>query len=177
MKIHTKFFGEIDIEVDKIIEFHRSLSGFEGCTRFYLLPEDAEVPVFYFMQCVTNPEIAFTVGFAQQFGINYDDTLLTPDDARELGVQRVAQALVILHFSKNPKEPSPSSLAPKFIPHITAPMVINPVTRRGIQKELKNICWSATVTAVPDKLPQPEADANCQRFLAMLAAGLKVDQA
>ena len=116
------------------------------------------------------------MGFAQQFGINYDDTLLTPEDTQALGVKRVSQTLVILHFSRNPSEPSPTSLAPKFIPHITAPMVINPVTRKGIQKELKNICWSATVTAVPDKVPQPEADANCQRFLAMLEAGLKVDQ-
>lgn len=176
MKISTKYFGEVEIDEDKIIEFPRGLTGFDGCTRYYLLSEAAEVPVFYFMQCVSNPEVAFTVGFAQQFGINYDDTLLSQEDAQELGIQRVAQTLVLLHFSGNPKESTETSLAPSFVPHITAPMVINPVTRKGIQKELKNICWSATVTATQDEIPQPEADANCQRFLAMMAAGLKVDQ-
>ena len=176
MKISTKFFGEIEIDAEKIIEFPRGLSGFETCTRFYLLPEEAEVPVFYFMQCVTNPEVAFTVGFAQQFGINYDDTLLNSDDARKLDVQRVTQTLVLLQFSKN-SELSGSSPAPNFSPHITAPMVINPATRRGIQQELKNICWSATVTVTPDKTSRPEANDNCQRFLAMLEAGLRVDQA
>jgi flagellar assembly factor FliW len=176
MKIRTKFFGEIEIEEEKIIEFPQGLTGFAGCTRYYLLPEAEDVPVFYFMQCVSDPEVAFTVGFAQQFGINYDDTLLTSEEAKDLGLQSVSQALVILQFSKNEMDSSVSALSPNFVPHITAPMVINPGSRKGIQKELKNICWSATVTTAPEKIPQPEANANCQRFLAMMAAGLNVDQ-
>jgi len=60
MKLQTKRFGEIEIEENKIIEFKEGLPGFDHISRFSLLP-NGKSDMFYWLQSVDDPEIAFAL--------------------------------------------------------------------------------------------------------------------
>ncbi|MFH1980619.1 MAG: flagellar assembly protein FliW [Pseudomonadota bacterium] len=157
-----------------MITFIDGLPGFDNHGRYALLPEENEVPVFYFLQSIDDPDIAFTVSFAQKFGISYDDTLLSASEMRALGLGEFSEAITLLFISENRDHPHRRQFDPKFIPHITHPVVVNPKTRKGLYKELPGVQCSATVSAVSEKDGDPEkAREDYLRFLAMMQVGIK----
>lgn len=174
MKIQTAHFGERDVEESDIIYFPEGFPGFENKKRFALMPEDLEPPVFFFLQSVDDPTLAFTVSFAQKFGIAYDDSLLTSDDLSILELDGFSDAVILLLISENRDHPHRRRFDPKFIPHISNPMVVNPGKRKGVYKELPGVRCSATVTPVNE--PGGDAEKSREdylRFLAMMQAGVK----
>ena len=177
MKIQTTYFGEQAIDEAKILTFGEGLPGHESRTRFALLPEQSETPVFYFLQSVDDPDLAFTVGFATQFGISFDDTLLTADEAARLAVEGTQEVVVMLLISENRESLHRRVFDPKFVPLITSPLIVNPKTRNGLYKQLRGIRCSARVTAdntaaVAPVDPLAESD-DYMRFLAVMQAGVR----
>ncbi len=59
-KISTSRFGEIEINQDKIITLTSPFLGFPDDNEFVLLPHGAD-SVFWWLQSVNNPELAFVV--------------------------------------------------------------------------------------------------------------------
>lgn len=61
MKIKTRFFGEIDIDDTKIINFKYGLPGFENLKKFLFMFDDDENSPFYFLQSIEDLDIVFTL--------------------------------------------------------------------------------------------------------------------
>jgi flagellar assembly factor FliW len=60
MKLHTSRFGEIDIEIEKVLTFPLGIPGFEDKRSFIMLQLDLDIP-FSFLQSVEDGELAFLV--------------------------------------------------------------------------------------------------------------------
>lgn len=61
MKLHTKNFGEIEIDQQKIINFPEGLLGFEEEKQFVIINTEDEENPFQWLQSVTNPNLAFVI--------------------------------------------------------------------------------------------------------------------
>lgn len=60
MLINTTRFGTIDVDESRIIEFREGLLGFPECKRFSLI-QTTNDPVFFWLQSVEAPDLAFVV--------------------------------------------------------------------------------------------------------------------
>lgn len=174
MKIQTAHFGEREIDESSVITVIDGLPGFSEKTRFALLPEELDPPVFYFLQSIDDQDLAFTVAFSQKFGISYDNTLLTGSEMQVLGLNDFSDAIVLLLISENSDHPHRRQFDPKFIPHITNPLVVNPASGKALYKALRGVQCSAVVSVMPEENGNPEkAREGYMRFLAMMQAGIK----
>ena len=175
MKIQTVHFGERDIDEGSVITLIGGLPGFSEKNRFALLPEELDPPVFYFLQSIDDPDLAFTVSFSQKFGISYSDTLLSVSEMQALGLNHFSDAIVLLLISENRDHPHRRQFDPKFIPHITNPLIVNPAERKALYKALPGVQCTAVVSALSGENSDPEKSReDYLRFLAMMQAGIKL---
>lgn len=132
MKIDTRYFGEIELEEDKLIHFGNGLFGFEDYKDYTLLydSENGEDPLFSWLQCTTERELAFPVVNPQKVKPDYDpvieDGLL--DDLGEFG----EEDMVVLVLATVPSDVKKASV------NLRAPLIINVSTRKGIQLVTEN---------------------------------------
>ena len=174
MKIQTAHFGERGIDESSVITVLNGFPGFDGKERFALLPEEVDPPVFYFLQSIDDKDLAFTIAFSQKFGISYDDTLLSSSEMQLLGINDFSDAIVMLLISENSDHPHRRQFDPKFIPHITNPLIVNPASGKALYKVLPGVQCSAVISAVKEENGASEqAKEGYLRFLAMMQAGIK----
>ncbi len=83
MILKTKSFGEIDVQNDRIIDFHSSIPGFPDSKRYILIyeSEDPSENLFCWLQSVDEPDIAFAVLDSSKALNNYNPVI----DENELG--------------------------------------------------------------------------------------------
>ena len=81
MKLHTKNFGEIEIDEQKIIDFPEGLLGFEEEKQFVIINTEDEENPFQWLQSVTNPNLAFVIINPFFVYPNYD--IVIPKTAQE----------------------------------------------------------------------------------------------
>ncbi|SHF89204.1 flagellar assembly protein FliW [Ornithinibacillus halophilus] len=124
VKILTKYFGEMEIEEDKIINFPSGLPGFIEETSFILL-ELPGSPVFQILQSIHNRDIAFVVAnpyhFYEDYSFDLDDHLLT---SLEINTEEDVMVLSIVTL----KDPFSTSTI-----NLKAPIIINHMKKRGKQ--------------------------------------------
>lgn len=72
MKIKTRFFGEIDVDDTKIINFKCGLPGFENLKKFLFMFDDDENSPFCFLQSIEDLDIVFTLFDVIRFLPNYN---------------------------------------------------------------------------------------------------------
>lgn len=127
MKVSTRYFGEVEIDDEKIIHFQNGLFGFEEYKDYTILYDiDAEGdPFFSWLQCVTEKSLAFPVVNPQKVKADYDpvveDALLEP-----LG-ELAPEDLVVLLLATVPQDVKKASA------NLKAPLIINAGTKQGIQ--------------------------------------------
>ena len=115
MKIDTKYFGEIEIDNDKIIHFENGIMGFEEYKDFTLLydSEAEKKPFFSWLQCVTEKSLAFPVvnplNVIKDYNPVVEDALLEP--LGELKDEDIV-LLVFATIPKNVKDASVNSPQP-----------------------------------------------------------------
>lgn len=132
MKVSTRYFGEVEIEDEKILHFQNGLFGFEEYKDYTILYDiDAgEEPFFSWLQCVTEKSLAFPVVNPQKVKADYDpvveDALLEP-----LG-ELAPEDLVVLLLATVPQNVKKASA------NLKAPLIINAGTRQGIQIIVEN---------------------------------------
>lgn len=106
MKIDTKYFGEIEIDNDKIIHFENGIMGFEEYKDFTLLydSEAEKKPFFSWLQCVTEKSLAFPVvnplNVIKDYNPVVEDALLEP--LGELKDEDIVSSCVC-HYTKGCK--------------------------------------------------------------------------
>ncbi len=97
MNIETSRLGPVDVDETKIIAFAEGLHGFSEHRRFALIQTSPD-PVFYWMQSVDNPNLAFVVCDPLTFVPDYQVPIRKDDvQALEMDDLNDCQVLVIVN--------------------------------------------------------------------------------
>ena len=133
MLVKTRFFGEVDIEDEKILTFDNGIMGFEDMKRWtliYDIEKGSEGPISWF-QSLDMAELAlpvinpYTVTAVSEPVV--EDELLKP-----LGEFKDEELVTFLTITIPSEDPS------KTTANFRAPILINPVNRKGIQVIVNN---------------------------------------
>lgn len=124
MKINTKFYGEIEIGEEQIIDFPQGLPGFEERKKFvYLKPEES---LFGSLQAVNLPELGFVVispfVVCPDYHFDLDEQVVS-----DLGLNKPEEVLLLSIVNIPHGQPKDATV------NLQAPVVINTENRRGAQ--------------------------------------------
>ncbi len=135
MKITTPYFGEQEIDPGTIIRFPEGIPGFEQCHSFTLFHEEGKPTVFW-LQCIEDAEISFSVALPNLFNLAYE-LVLSEHEASLLELENPDDVLVLLVLYKavelGESGNYPATEAP-VRSNIKAPIIINARSRIGYQK-------------------------------------------
>lgn len=131
MKVRTTRFGEVEVDPSRLLVFPHGLLGFGRFRTFVLLQPD-ERGVFYWLQCVEDPELAFVVTEPAAWRPDYQVPLRATELA-ELGLEDVAGAATFAIVNRRDGS---------ITANLQGPLVINPVTRTGLQIVMSDRQWS-----------------------------------
>ncbi|HEX5126068.1 MAG TPA: flagellar assembly protein FliW [Rhodocyclaceae bacterium] len=144
MKIESPNFGSLDVDPAKLIEFPAGLPGFEDCKRFTLIEVDSpKAAAIAILQSADRPDVAFSVTIPDHFGLHYEFDL-TSEEEEVLRAKRVEDIVVLLILRRDESARTSAAAAPVKA-NLTAPLVINAVSRRGIQKIIGRIGCDITL--------------------------------
>jgi len=131
MIMETTRFGSVEIDEARLIEFPAGLLGFSQARRFALLQPD-ERGVFFWLQSLENPDLAFVVTDPGLWTGDFSAPL-RPEQAAEVGIvdPKEAQTFVIVNRRGG-----------ALTANMQGPLVISAVTRRGVQVVLADRRWS-----------------------------------
>lgn len=132
MLARTKFFGEVELNDDKVLEFPNGIIGFENFTKFAIMydEEDTSETRISWLQSLEEPTLALPVidplAIADEYAPMLEDELLAP-----LGNTADEDLLFLLAMSV------PSDMT-KVTANMKAPFIINAVTKKGVQLIVEN---------------------------------------
>ncbi len=127
MLIKTRYFGEVDIEKEKIIHFEQGLFGFEEYKDFTILYDSdaGSDTLFSWLQSTSEQSLAFPVVNPQRVKEDYDPLV---EDALLESIGEIREGdLVVLLLATVPADVKKASV------NLKAPLVINAGTRKGVQ--------------------------------------------
>ena len=127
MVAETKFFGKIDIEDDKIIEFPMGIIGFENLKKFALIydSEKEKRSKISWLQSMEEPLMVLPV--INPIDITEEYTPIIEDElTKTIGDPADADILILVTMS------IPSDIT-KMTANLKAPIIINTVNRQAIQ--------------------------------------------
>ena len=132
MLVNTRYFGEVDLDDDKILTFDEGLIGFESLKRFTLLYDNeggTENPITW-LQSLDEPAVALPV--ISPFCVMADYNPLVEDEVLlPLGELNEENTAIFLTLTV------PSDLT-KMTTNLKAPIVINAETKKGCQVIAEN---------------------------------------
>jgi len=121
IKIPTSRFGELEVPADKVIELVNGMIGFSDTSRYVLLDHN---PPFSWLQSVDNPDLAFVVVNAAEFGEEYSFSV--PIGDKDLDLKEDDDIAIINLVSVRPP-PLETTV------NLKAPVVVNLRTMKGRQ--------------------------------------------
>ena len=131
-KIATRYFGEVEIEEEKIIHFDDGIPGFDeykDYTIIYDIESDRE-STFSWLQCVTEQELAFPI--VNPFRVREDFNPIVEDELlKQLGDYEMEDLAVFLIATV------PSDVT-KTTVNLKAPIIINTKNQKAIQIIVEN---------------------------------------
>lgn len=132
MLVKTRYFGEVDIEEQKIIHFEAGLFGFEDYKDYTILydSEGGDHPFFSWLQSTQEQSLAFPVVNPQRVNEDYDP-VVEEGLLEELG-EFGEEDMVVLLLATVPQDVKLTSV------NMKAPLIINAGTRRGVQLVAEN---------------------------------------
>ncbi len=130
MRINSKYFGEVEYDETKLVTFPSGLPGFPDAHRFILMSESNPPDIFYWMQCVDDGEVAFTLMDVYRVMEDYDP-VVDAEELTELG-EISETPLEIYNIVVIPDDPKEMRV------NLMAPVVINNITGLAKQVILEN---------------------------------------
>jgi len=125
MLLKTRHFGEIEVDDEKIITFDAGLPGFEELKDFLIIEGSDDTSPFKWLQCVSDPQIAFAI--ANPFMIVRDyDFEISDEDAARLGIEK-GEDIAVYAIVVVPENPERMTM------NLKAPLIINSRNRKGAQ--------------------------------------------
>jgi flagellar assembly factor FliW len=129
MRINTTRFGDLEIDEAQVFEFPMGLLGFAEQKKYVIIDHSDDSP-FKWLQCITEPELAFIITDPHFFMSSYhievrqaELHVISPVKEDDLILS------VIMTIPENPREMSANLLAP---------LLFNMDSRRGMQYVLTN---------------------------------------
>lgn len=132
MLAKTKFFGEVELADDKVLDFPSGLIGFENYTKFAIMydEEDKGTTRISWLQSLEEPLLALPVvdplAIVEEYIPVIEDELLVP-----LGNPADEDLLFLLAMTV------PSDMT-KVTANMKAPIIINAATKKGAQLIVEN---------------------------------------
>lgn len=132
MVVKTKFFGEVEIDDAKILDFPNGIIGFEDFKRFAIIydVEDESENKISWLQSVNEPTLALPVvdplAIVSEYSPMIEDELLKP-----LGNPADEDLLCLLVMTV------PADMT-KVTANLKAPVIINSKTNKGVQLIVDN---------------------------------------
>lgn len=117
MKIKTRFFGEIDIDEKKIINFKEGLPGFENLNKFLFMTDNDENSPFCWLQSIEDIDIVFTLFDILKFLPDYEP-VINIENLEKFG-EFSQEDLLIYCISSIPKDIKNMTI------NLKAPIIIN----------------------------------------------------
>lgn len=131
MLVQTTRFGPVEIDEERIIQFPAGLLGFSSYRRYALLQPD-EQGIFFWLQSLDAPDLAFVVTDPALWVTDYQAQIRREQmDELELGEVADAQVLVIV----NKRDGSLTA-------NLQGPLVVNARNCRGMQLVLAEKRWT-----------------------------------
>lgn len=132
MLVNTKYFGEIDLDENKVITFEHGIMGFEEYKRYtilYDLDEDDKATISW-LQSLEEPGFALPV--VNPLSVKSDYNPIIEDEVLNSLGEIVDENLVILLTLTVPNDITKMSV------NLKAPFIINSDTRKGCQIIVEN---------------------------------------
>ena len=108
--IHTKPFGEIEIDKKQIIDFPDGILGFDFIKKFVILDSDENSP-FKWMQAFTEPDLAFIIIQPVYFKPDYELAISQNDfEAIETAEADKTDSLLVFAIVTIPSNPADMTL-------------------------------------------------------------------
>ncbi len=146
MLIRTRRFGPLEVEEDKVITFEQGLLGFPSQQRFTLLHTTPD-PVFYWLQSLDDPELAFVVCDPRTFVPDYHVAARAEEVAGlQLADPGDAQVLVIVN-----------KVDGELTGNLLGPVVLNPHNRQARQLVLTDKRYGTRHSLAPSVTHRPLA--------------------
>ncbi|MCI8408562.1 MAG: flagellar assembly protein FliW [Lachnospiraceae bacterium] len=154
MLVKTKYFGEIDLTEDKILEFENGIMGFEEYTRYTILydrEEEKKGNIMWF-QSVEEPALALPVispfYVKKDYNPEVSEELLQP--LGEINEENLC-ILLTLTVPGNVKQTTAN---------LKAPLIVNADTRKGCQAIVENADYEVkyNVYEAIQKMKEEEGD-------------------
>lgn len=135
MKIKTKFFGEIDVDENKIIKFHDGIPGFEVNRNFVIL--DIADSSFKCLQSIEEQHVCLLLADPFEYFHDYEIDL-QDEDVAALGINSVqdVQVYTVVAFHEE-----------KVTTNLVAPIIINTRQLKG-----KQIVFSGTEYSIRQEI-------------------------
>ena len=131
MHVQTTRFGTVEVGDDRLIDFPTGLLGFSSFTRFALLQPDDD-GVFYWLQSVDSPDLAFVVTDPSRWCEDYEASVRR-EHMDLLDLEQVEDARVFVIVNKYDDS---------LTANLQGPLVVNLRNRRGIQIVLSDQRWT-----------------------------------
>jgi flagellar assembly factor FliW len=122
--IHTKPFGEIEIDKKQIIDFPDGILGFDFVKKFVILDSDENSP-FKWMQAFTEPDLAFIIIQPVYFRPDYE--LAVSQSDYEAVEAENADSLLVFAIVTIPPNPA------EMTANLQGPIIINSKKKLGRQ--------------------------------------------
>ncbi len=132
MIIKTKYFGEVDLDEEKVITFEQGIMGFEECKKYTILydVDEGDQATISWFQSLEEPGLALPVISPLLVKADYNPTV-EDEVLKPLG-EITEENLVILLTLTVPEDLT------KMSANLKAPFVINTDTRKGCQIIVEN---------------------------------------
>lgn len=131
MNVQTTRFGVVDLDERRIISFPGGLLGFASYKRFALLQPDDD-GVFYWLQSLESPELAFVVSDPALWVREYQASI-RQEQMAELDLGSIDEAQVFVIVNK---------YGQSLTANLQGPLVINLKNQKAIQLVLADKRWS-----------------------------------
>ena len=131
MNVETTRFGAVDVDENRILTFPAGLLGFSSFKSYALLQPNDDA-VFFWLQSMEAPELAFVVTDPRLWVPGYE-VPIRREQMEDLGLEKLEDAQVFVIVNKYDRA---------LTANLQGPLVINAVTKRGMQLVLADKRWS-----------------------------------
>ena len=131
MNLETTRFGNVEIEDDRVIQFPSGLLGFSSYTKFVLLQPD-EQGVFFWLQSVEAPELAFVITDPQIWVPEFE-AIIRKEQMATLDLERIEDAQVFVIVNKYDNA---------LTANLQGPLVLNLRNQQAMQLVLADKRWT-----------------------------------
>ena len=130
MKANTTRFGEIDVDNTRILNFIQPIIGYNDYSKYTLLEHNGN-DMFYWLQSLEDPELAFPVSIPSRFDIDYSFEI---DDAtvEKLEIKDVSDILIYNIVAIPVNEPKKATI------NLLGPVIINAKNNKALQYIISN---------------------------------------